>query len=721
MAAPALMGDEPRAAPAASGFRAPYRPELEGLRAVAILLVAASHLWWGRISGGIDVFLVVSGYLITVTLVIRWVRTGEVGAIRYLRSLGARLIPAALLVLGTIVVGTWILLEARPSLASDVLRGAGWAALFGENWYLALATDGYLSADRLLNPAEHFWALSMQVQFYLVWLALVAVLALGLRRGSSATRRLRAATTAIAALTLASWTWSVVETLRDQPIAYLDTSARIWEFGVGALLALLGARLVPNRLWGAVLGWLGLAMVVGLGFLGEFDPWFPGIASVWPVLGTALVLVGANSASPVGAHRLLGSRPAVWLGGLAFGLYLWHWPVISALAILQNRRTFTIEEGVTIVLASLIAAWVMKHVLEQPWQRWGQRTPWAAVIAIVLIAALGAGALGAAAIGRSRTASLASPSAPPSIPAAPTTGTDRYVDAPGVYPDLAALRAALTSSASWTQLPMDTAALADAATPAYAESGACVTVAGWEAACVVGDPDAPHSAVILGDSIAASWLPAVRDALGAEWRIVTATRGACPAADVPAYTVGSTDPAWAEECAAIRADLIAGAVAAEPELVLVSNSTRTLARLVSGASGDAARAEWEAGMMRTLSSLSRGGAPVVVVGAPPLGTEGCGSADFEPGGTRCRVPISDDWWRQASAERAAAAAADVPYIDTRSWVCTPASMCPWSVDGTAIRIDSHHLSAEFSARLAAVMRTALLSVHPDLPDVGRRA
>ena len=708
----------------ASSFRASYRPELEGLRAVAILLVAASHLWWGRISGGIDVFLVVSGYLITVTLVIRWVRTGSIGAIRYLRSLGARLIPAALLVLSVISIATWLMLaETRPSLASDVLRSVGWSALFGQNWYLAIATDGYLSGDRLLNPAEHFWALSMQVQFYVAWLLVVGVLALGLRRGSTPQRRLRAATTVIAGVTLASWTWSVVETLRDQPLAYLDTSARIWEFGAGGLLALLGARLVPRAAWGAAISWLGLGMVVGLGFIGDFDPWFPGLASVWPVLGTALVLIGANSGSPLGAHRLLGSRPAVWLGGLAFGLYLCHWTVISALAILQNRRSFSLEEGITIVIASLIAAWVMKRVLEQPWQRWGRRAPWAAIVAAVLIAALGAGTLSASdtlAL-RVATASAAVSPTTTNVSSPPTAAVEepRYLGAPGVFPDAATLRAAVETSTAWTALPDGLLADADAATTAY-NGEECVHGKTWATACVLGEADATRTAVIVGDSVAGSWLPALRGALGPDWRVVLATNGACPAAAAAAYYDGQTDPAWVPACAAIRADRNAGIVSTAPDLVVLTSSVRTLDRLLSGASGDAAREEWRRAMEETLRQLSVAGVPLVAIAPPPLGVAACGSADFESDGSRCEQRITEQWRIQSAAERAAAAATGAAYIDTRGWFCSVAGECPWAIDGSVVRVDTHHLTQEFSGRLAAVLRGALLEVAPDLPDVGVR-
>ena len=270
----------------------------------------------------------------------------------------------------------------------------------------------------MLNPVEHFWALSMQVQFYLVWLVLVAALAAFVGRRSSQRRRLRIAVTAIAAISAASWVWCLVETLHDQPVAYLDTSARIWEFGVGGLFALLGARLVPGRVLGAVVGWAGLAMIVSLGFLGDFDQWFPGVASLWPVAGTALVLVGANSASRGGVAVVLGSRPMVWLGGLAFGLYLWHWPLISALAILQNRRTFGIVEGVTIVLIALLASWVTKYGVEAPWQRWGRASAWAAITAALLVIGVGVSAfVGENRISSDLAAEDAARSSAPAVPA----------------------------------------------------------------------------------------------------------------------------------------------------------------------------------------------------------------------------------------------------------------------------------------------------------------
>ncbi|MCS0498161.1 acyltransferase family protein [Protaetiibacter mangrovi] len=718
----AAVASAERAVDPGTEFRSPYRPELEGLRAVAILLVAASHLWWGRISGGIDVFLVVSGYLITVTLVLRWVRSGRVGALRYLRSLAGRLLPAAVLVLGTVAATTaFVLAVTRPSLASDILRSTRWAALFGENWYLAFATDGYLSDDRVLNPVEHFWALSMQVQFYAIWLLLVAGMALVLRRGSTPRRRLRLATSAIAVVTVASWVWSVVETLHVQPVAYLDTSARIWEFGAGALLALLGARLRPGRAWGAVLGWLGLAMVVGLGFLGDFDPWFPGIASVWPVLGTALVLIGANSASPIGAHRLLGSRPAVWLGGLAFGLYLWHWPMLSALAIMQNRRTFSLVDGLTIVLAALILAWMMRQVLEQPWQRWGRATPWAAIVAAVLVLALGAASL----VQSERLAAAAPVVVPaPEQSAAPvgagdptSTAEPDDADPPGVFPDAASLAAAVSASARWTHVPDALITAADAATTAYGDES-CVHRESWSTLCVAGDADGTRTAVVVGDSVAASWLPALTGALGPDWRIVLATRGACPTAAVASYYVGATDPAWVARCAEIRGDFVAGILESSPDLVILTTSSRTLDRLVSGATGASAREEWRTGMAATLDALAPVSSKVVVVAPPPLGAPACGSADFETGGSRCRAAITEEWWVQSAAERAAAGAAGVGYVDTGPWFCTDAGVCPWAADGSVIRVDTHHLTASFSQRLAAVMRAALLDAVPGLRDVG---
>lgn len=686
-----------------------FRPELEGLRAVAILLVAASHLWWGRVSGGIDVFLVVSGYLITVTLVRRWIRTGRIGAARYLRRLATRLLPAAALVLAT-VAGFALLVAAdgRPRLAGDILEAVGFAALFGENWHLAAQTGGYLAPDRVLNPVEHFWALSMQGQFYVIWLLLVAaVVAITHGTRQSPATRGRWAVAAIGSVGVASLAWAMVETLRNPDVAYVDTTARIWEFAAGGLLALLGGRLVPGRVLGSVLGWLGLAMIVGLGFLGDFDRWFPGFASLWPVAGTALVLVGAN-ARGAGAERLLGSAPLVWLGGLAFGLYLWHWPAISAFAILGDRREFGLVDGLVIVLVGLIASWLMKQLVERPVQ-FLARSPGGTgavvpAVAAVLVAALGATTLALGAVATRE-------GDPRAVVRMDAAQADIAADA--FEPAL--LSAAVDRAAAATTPPVPDVAFSDASLVETWIEWGCLDVGPEDAArCTVeppgGAPADGARAVVLGDSVATSWVPALEGALGPEWSIAIRTWGGCGAADPAA--MGGAAPPWDPPCAEARAAALAEVDRERPDLVVVSSGLNRY-RTRAGATADAAEA-WRAGMAATLDRLSRSAGAVVVLAPPPLGAESCGPADGA-----CSRELAGDWIAMSRAEARAAAATGSGYVSTRDWFCTTAGECPWIVDGTLVRADAVHLTQRFAERLAVVVRSALLEAAPDLPPIAR--
>lgn len=278
----------------------------------------------------------------------------------------------------------------------------------------------------------------------------------------------------------------------------------------------------------------------------------------------------------------------------------------------------------------------------------------------------------------------------------------------------------MADSAAWTRLPDGLESVADAATTAYGGEG-CVHGIRWATACRRGDADAPHTAVIVGDSVAGSWMPAIVDALGPRWQVVLATEGACPAAAAAAYYDGRTEPAWVDECAAIRADRVAGIMSTSPDLVVMTSSARTLDRLVSGATGDAARTEWQRATEEAIRQLAPADTRVVMIAPPPLGVASCGTADFDSGGSRCVSPISDGWLEQSTAERAAVAGTDAAYIDTRGWFCTRAGACPWAVDGSVVRVDTHHLTADYSARLAAVMRAALVRAVPGLPDVGARS
>ncbi|WP_306370448.1 acyltransferase, partial [Nocardiopsis sp. CC223A] len=329
-----------------------HRPGIEGLRAVAVLLVAAYHIWLGRVSGGVDVFLMLTGLLVTASLL----RAATGPGIRYgafLARLAARLLPTAALVVLVTLAGTWLFL---PQSQWREAPGGAVAALLGHtNWHLALDSVDYLARTGVPDPFQHFWSLSVQWQFYLLWPALIAgAVLLARRAGRDPRRPLFWALAAVFALSLA---YSVAVTHTNQPWAYFDTGARLWELALGGLVALLLPGLRPGRTARLLLGWGGLAALVLCGALLQVSTAFPGFAALWPTLAAAAVIAaGAPAGGAVGVDRLLSSRPLRYLGSISYALYLWHWPVLVFYLAATDRDLATPQGGAIVLSVSVLAA-----------------------------------------------------------------------------------------------------------------------------------------------------------------------------------------------------------------------------------------------------------------------------------------------------------------------------------------------------------------------------
>lgn len=297
-----------------------FRADIEGVRAVAALLVAIYHIWLGRVSGGVDVFFVIAGFLITGSLLRGMQRTGRVDVGRFLGRLAIRLLPNALTVLITVGVATVLLFPLSRQQA--VMREITASALYVENWQLIANSVDYLARDAEDSPVQHFWAMSIQGQFYLIWVALALISLVGARRAIG--RRFIAL---MALLTLVSFVISVTMTWTDQPVAYFHTATRAWEFGIGGLVAGLVAVPRLSERGQRIAGWSGLVLIVCTGMVVPVSSAFPGIAALLPVTGAVLILLGGTP-SRHSVASVLSSRPLVSLGGVAYAIYLWHWPLL---------------------------------------------------------------------------------------------------------------------------------------------------------------------------------------------------------------------------------------------------------------------------------------------------------------------------------------------------------------------------------------------------------
>ncbi|UZJ24568.1 acyltransferase [Rhodococcus antarcticus] len=357
----------------------PQRTDIQGLRALAVGLVIVYHLLPDRLSGGfvgVDVFFVISGYLIIGTLHREVVRTGRIDLPAFYARRVRRLVPAATVVLVATVVLTVLLLPVsrwRP-VALDVAA----SALQVQNWALAYGSTDYAAATQAVSPLQHYWSLAVEEQFYLVT-PVVMVLAVALAARNKRVPAPRAAVGAVLLLGATSFVYSVLHSWSDPAQAYFVTTTRMWELVLGGALAMAPVRPWVPGVARIVLGWAGLALVLGAALTFTTSSAFPGWIALLPTMGTAMVLfsgsaaTGASAPGSVGA--LLSVRPATWIGDISYSLYLWHWPVLVFYLAASDRESPD-DLGVVMVLAlSLVAAAWSARTVENRFRHVRPRPP----------------------------------------------------------------------------------------------------------------------------------------------------------------------------------------------------------------------------------------------------------------------------------------------------------------------------------------------------------
>jgi peptidoglycan/LPS O-acetylase OafA/YrhL len=356
-----------------SGF---YRYDLDGLRGIAIALVAMFHIWFGRVSGGVDVFLALSGFFFGGKVLRAALNPAvSLSPAAEVARLVRRLLPALVVVLAGCAVLTILV---QPETRWETFADQSLASLgYYQNWELANTASDYLRAGEAVSPLQHIWSMSVQGQFYVGFLLLVAGCAYLLRvlfKGPRSPYLRTVFVVLLSALTVASFVYAIVAHQDDQATAYYDSFARAWELLLGALVG----ALVPYIRWPmwlrTALATVALAAIVSCGALIDGVKEFPGPWALVPVGATMLmILAGSNLPGRPGAddrmplpNRLLAVRPLVALGAMAYSLYLWHWPLLIFWLSYTGHRHASFFEGSAILLVSGLLAYLTTRLVEDP-------------------------------------------------------------------------------------------------------------------------------------------------------------------------------------------------------------------------------------------------------------------------------------------------------------------------------------------------------------------
>ncbi|UOE19032.1 acyltransferase [Thermobifida halotolerans] len=662
-----------------------FRPEIQGLRAVAVLLVVAYHVWFGRVSGGVDVFLLLTGFLITGSLVRTVQRHGRIRFLEFWSRLLGRLTPAAAVVLlGTLVATVLWLPRSR---WRDVLADTLASALYYENWHLARNAVDYLARDDATSPLQHFWSLAIQGQSYLVLPVLVTVAALVARRSGRDVSVLVA--TLLGVVGTASLAYSVWITATDQAWAYFDSGARFWELAFGGVAAVLLPRLRLPEAVRAVLGWVGLTALVLCGIVLQVSTLFPGWIALWPTGAALLVIVAGGAGGRLGTGALLSWRPLMTVGDHAYALYLWHWPVLVVYLEISGRTLASPVGGLCVVAVSAALAASTKWLVEDGARRFTRTraTPaWALLVAAVCLAPVGAAVGGGGAyLDRQEEIRRELAADPANYPGAlvlvENSGSGPATAPEGVpvlpYPTEADLDRGDNQGAGGCHLSFDATEVA---------------------VCEDGPADAEHTIVLVGQSHAAHWYTALRDAsLSQGWRLVTMTKDACQFSTEPSYR-GEEEytecGVWNEGAMRIIADL-------RPDAV-VTTATRS-----SAGNGESVLD----GYTQRWRELDAMGIPVIGIrDTPRMGfdTSDCVARHLDDL-DRCTTDFHRSLAERPPYETAAGVPQSTEFLDLSDYVC-PDGRCPAVIGNVMVYYDDSHMTATYSATLAPIVEAEIRRV-----------
>lgn len=653
----------------ASGRRA----DLDGLRAFAVALVVVYHVWLGRVSGGVDVFLLLSAYFLTGSFARRVDRVSFASLPAFWARRFGQLLPgAALTIVGVL------------AFAALVLPSSQWRTV----WEQALASltywqnralidssvDYYARSDTFPSLLQHFWSLSVQGQVFVLWPLLIVgsvMVARSLRRPATGVMIV-----VFAVIFVASFAYSVYSTSVAQQAAYFDTAARLWEFALGSLAALIVPRLRVGGALGAILGWGGILALLTCGVVLDVGSGFPGFAALWPTLAAVALIVSGRAAAPSVATRVLSSRPLLALGGISYALYLVHWPILVGAMWLTDSAALSLEQGMVVIAASVVVAWGLTRAVASVRSSGGAATSsdLRLVVASVLVVTVPLGAWQAASAVRAATIS---PQANPGAQVLmPWLDVREYPDAPTVP--------------FGTQLSDEWVALDGPCTDDYRPRDGDLAATCSQSVVAAEAP----TFIAIGDSHAQQWLGSILPVLQeAGWNTVALLKGGCSLA--PGEIADDECRSWREAAAAYAVDAPAAMAMFIGSKAVPETDQERLPR----------------GLEDVVARVAASGTDVLLVRDNPRFEEDM-FACLERAGDAC----GRDRLAVQAAENPSQELADDPRVwalDLTDYLC-PDGRCRAAIGNVAVYLDDNHLTGSYARSLAPAVRAAFAEI-PGIP------
>ncbi|RAZ85605.1 acyltransferase [Mesorhizobium hawassense] len=639
--------------------------DIEGLRALAVSGVVAFHLGMTRLPGGfvgVDIFFVISGYLVTRHILLEIDRTGSFSLLRFYARRARRLLPAAcFVILATLFLGYVILSPPEQQLYSDA---SFFASTYMINlWLISRAMD-YFAPDAFNNPFIHFWSLSIEEQFYLVWPALLLLFA----RLSPGRYGLFLTMALIGAISFAfCWHYTAI----SEPWAFYFSPFRAWEFASGGLASMISVEAAKRFRLTPVLGWIGIGLIV-TAYLGMTeDVPFPGLIALVPVGGTVIVLLSGSLAGRAGPQVLLSLPPLQWVGRISYSLYLWHWPVIVYAGILKPELTiFERSLCIALILALAMASY---RFIENPMRS----NAWLMVTA--------SRSLGVAAIVTACCSAI-------------SYGSGRLANH-NIDPQ--------------QELILQSAERDSAAR--QSDAGCLLNAQQVQPKpCEFGTENPGQTIVLFGDSHADHWSTPLIDIVSRNrWKLVTYMKSSCPAADVTIWN--SMLVRDYEECNRWRDLAISEIATRKPDMVIIAEYSSVYVRndinVVSARQIDAAT--WAQGLRKTVNALAGTATKIVVLRDGPLHKTYLNKCVARALWQKRPVETCDTPRREAMEEtipdaerKAISDVANASYVDITDLFCN-GTTCPAVLGGRLTFRDRHHIATPFAATLTGRLQREL--------------